>query len=163
MYTLIPFPSNMDTCQFMTAFSITVTVLAVTLIITILCMDEPKKIIEEPMNQESQENTVIHVLSRKGHPLTPKQVESRSKQIGFDICFYNRILAVYNMKFVADTCKKILDSPEEKMKLSLEQIQRVRSDLKYANTKITKYITKSRNHPHIVILEALANKETFIA
>ena len=100
--------------------------------------------------------TPLVVLSKKGHPMTPKQVENRSKQIGFDICFYNRIIAVYNMKYLANLCKKILDSPSEKLNLSLEQIQKVRTDFKYANTKIAKYINKSRNHPHLDILQALA-------
>jgi hypothetical protein len=43
------------------------------------------------------------------------------------------------------------------LNLSLEQIQKVRTDFKYANTKIAKYINKSRNHPHLDILQALAS------
>jgi hypothetical protein len=148
MYTPDLLENDDNIATFIVTLSLTFTFGAVILIIISMFMNENSQ-------QTSQIKTNI-VLSKKGHPMSAKQLENRGKQIGFDICFYNRILAVYNMKFLANTCKKILDNPEEKLNLSLEQIQKVRADFKYANTKIAKYINKSKNHPHIDVLEALA-------
>ena len=89
--------------------------------------------------------------------MSQKQLVNRSRQKSFDIAFHNRILAVNNMKTIVNICKQILDSPEHKLNLSLEQILKVRNDYKYATQKIKKYITKSRNHPDVQILQTLAD------
>ena len=146
MYNIDVLENSVTT--FIMTLSLTFTIGAVILIIMSMCMNE------HPVEISEMKTNIV--LSKKGHPMSEKQLENRGKQIGFDICFYNRILAVYNMKYLANTCKMILDNPEEKLNLSLEQIQNVRADFKYANTKIAKYINKSKNHPHLDILQALA-------
>ena len=95
-------------------------------------------------------------VSKKGNIMSEKQYKNHIRQKNFDIAFHSRILAVHSMKQLLDICANILNSPEKKLDLSLEQIQKVRNDYKYAKTKINKYIKKSRNHPDVHILHALS-------
>ena len=157
--------SNIFVMYFLTTFLITGAVSMFIYVIYDLISipdDTPKPIVETTLETtlkpiiEGMEDCPTF-LSRKGHILTKKQMQNRSKQLSFDISFYNRIIAVYNMKLLSNACENILKNPSEKLDLSLEQIQRVRSDYTYANTKINKYIMKSRNHPQIHILFALAH------
>ena len=108
---------------------------------------------ESALTESAIKSTVV---SKKGNIMTPKQAIHRKQQLSMDICFHNRMIAIYNMKSLAATCSKILNNVSEKMDLSLEQIHKVRKDLAYANLKIKKYINKSVDHPYVHILEALA-------
>jgi len=61
--------------------------------------------------------------------------------------FYNKLVAMHNMKLHHAHCNEVLSSTDLKMKLSLDEIIKIRKYIRTADHRMRKYMKKAAPHP----------------
>ena len=69
--------------------------------------------------------------------------------------FYNKLIAMHNMKMHHTHCNYVLSNKDIKMKLSLDEIINIRKYIRVADHRMRKYMKKAAPHPCGEILTAI--------
>ena len=69
--------------------------------------------------------------------------------------FYNKLMAMHEMKIHHTLCNNMLSITSVKMNLSLDEIIKIRSYVRVADHRMRKYMKKAAPHPYGEILRAI--------
>jgi len=71
--------------------------------------------------------------------------------------FYNKLMAMHEMKMHHTLCSNMLSITSVKMNLSLDEIIKIRSYIRVADHRMRKYMKKAAPHPYGQVLKAIYN------
>ncbi len=71
--------------------------------------------------------------------------------------FYNKLMAMHEMKMHHTLCSNMLSITSVKMNLSLDEIIKIRSYIRVADHRMRKYMKKAAPHPYGEVLKAIYN------
>jgi hypothetical protein len=71
--------------------------------------------------------------------------------------FYNKLMAMHEMKMHHTLCTNMLSMTSVKMNLSLDEIIKIRSYIRTADHRMRKYMKKAAPHPYGEVLKAIYN------
>ena len=69
--------------------------------------------------------------------------------------FYNKLMAMHEMKAHHTLCENILSNTTVKMNLSLDEIIKIRSYIRVADHRMRKYMKKAAPHPYGEVLQSI--------